>query len=83
MKEEEEDMTIFLQKVDEFVSKIKGLGKATNEQEVVQKVLISLPIRFNPKVSAIKEHKHLEKLTIDALRGTLTTYEVRIGHERP
>ena len=35
-------------------------------------------MRFNPKVSAIEEKKHLEKMTMDALRGTLLVYEMRI-----
>ena len=45
---------------------------------MVQKVLRSLPIRFNPKVSAIEEKKHLEKLTMDTLWGILIAYETRI-----
>ena len=50
---------------------------------MVQKVLIYLPIRFNPKVYAIEEKKHLEKLTMDALRGILIAYEMRIWQEMP
>ena len=61
-----------------MVNTIGGLGKEVNEQEVVQKVLRSLPIRFNQKVYAIEEKKHLEKLTMDALQGILIAYEMRI-----
>ena len=45
---------------------------------MVQKVLISLPIRFNPKVYVIEEKKLLQKMTMDALQGILIAYEMRI-----
>ena len=50
---------------------------------MVQKVLLSIPIRFNPKLSSIKEKKNLEKFTMDALLLILLAYEMRIGKERP
>ena len=81
--QEEEGIRSFLQKVDEMVNTLKGLGKGVNEHEVVQNVLRSLPIRFNTKVFAIEENKHLEKLTMDALWGILIAYEIRIGQQRP
>ena len=80
--QEEEDMTNFFQKVDEVVNTIKGLMKDVNEQEVVQKVLRYLPIRFNRKVSIIEENENLGKLTMDALRGILIA-KTRMGQEMP
>lgn len=35
-------------------------------------------MRFNPKVLAIEENKHIKKLTMDALWGILISYEMRI-----
>lgn len=48
----------------------------------VQKVLRSLPRRFNAKVSAIDEMANLKDLKMDQLLGTLTTYEMRVGREK-
>ena len=50
-----------------MVNTIRGIGKEIKEQEVVKKVLTSPPMRFNPKILAIEENKHLENLTMDAL----------------
>jgi hypothetical protein len=45
--------------------------------------LRSLPDKFNPKVSAIEELNDLKDLSIDQLLGTLTTYEMGIGKDKP
>ena len=45
---------------------------------MVQKVLRSLPVRLNPELYAIEDKKHLEKMTMDALRRILIAYEMRI-----
>jgi inorganic pyrophosphatase len=57
---------------------MKGLGEMIDESCLVQKILKSLPNRFNSKVSAIEEIIDLKTLTLDQLIGTLTTYEMRI-----
>ena len=82
MKEEENIASYFLQ-VDEIVNIIKGLGEKVDEQVIVQKILRSLPIRFDSKISAIEERSDLNTMTMDELHGTLTTYEMRIEQEDP
>ena len=62
---------------------IKGMGEKFKEEIIVQKILISLPMRFNAKVSTIKEMANLKDLKKDQLHGTLTTYEMRVGIENP
>jgi hypothetical protein len=57
---------------------MKGLGEMIEEYFLVQKILRSLPDRFNSKVSAIEEITDLNTLTLDQLLGTLTAYEMRI-----
>lgn len=76
MQEEENVAAYFLQ-VDEVVNSIKGLGEKVEESIVVQKILRSLLLRFDAKVSAIEEMKKLDKLNVDELHGILTTYEMR------
>jgi hypothetical protein len=49
MKEDEDISTYFL-RVDETMNAIIGLGEEIEESVIVQKVLRSLPMRFNPKI---------------------------------
>jgi hypothetical protein len=53
------------------------------EQVIVQKVLRSLPMRFDPKISALEERVDLATLTMDELHGILTAYEMRIEKDNP
>jgi hypothetical protein len=49
MKEDEDIASYFLQ-IDETVNMIKGLEEEVDESIIVQKVLISLPLRFDPNI---------------------------------
>jgi hypothetical protein len=51
---EDEDITSYFLRVDETVNVIIGLGEEIEESIIVQKVLRSLPMRFNPKISALE-----------------------------
>jgi hypothetical protein len=76
MKEDENIATYFL-RVDETVNAIIGLGEEIEESLIVQKVLRSLPMRFNPKISALEEILYLNSIIMDELHGIFTTYEMR------
>ena len=78
MKEEE---NIFgnLERVDEIVNAIRGLGETLEDKDMVYKVLRTLPMVYNPKVSTLEERQYTEKITLDELYGILTSYELRIG----
>jgi hypothetical protein len=78
---EKEDIATYLLRVDEVVNAIRGLGEEVKESLVVQKVLRSLPLRYDAKVSTIEETRDLTKMTMDELHGTLTTYEMRTDTE--
>ena len=52
MKEEENIAAYFL-RVDEIVNIIRGLGERIEELVIIQKILISLPMRFDSKISTI------------------------------
>jgi hypothetical protein len=47
---EDENITAYFLRVDETVNEIIGLGEEIEESVIVQKVLRSLPMRFNPKI---------------------------------
>jgi hypothetical protein len=78
---DEENVASYLLCVDEIVNTIRGLGEMVEESMIVQKVLRSLPLIFDAKVSAIEEMKDLDKLTMDELHGILTAYEMRTEKE--
>jgi hypothetical protein len=82
MKEDETVGKYFL-RVEEMVNAMKALGEKIEEPSLVQKILRSLPDRFNLKVSAIEELNDLKTLEFDQLLGTLTAYEMRIVKDKP
>jgi hypothetical protein len=62
---------------------IKGLGEEIKEPTIVQKVLRSLPMRFDPKISTLKERADLAMLSMNELHGILTAYEMRTKQDNP
>jgi RNA-binding protein YlmH len=80
---DEENITVYLLRVDKIVNTIRGLGEMIEESMIVQKVLRSLPLRFGAKVSSIEEIKDLDQLTMDEFHGILTAYEMRTKKEKP
>jgi hypothetical protein len=57
------------------------LGEEMKEPIIVQKVLRSLPMRYDLKISSLEEREYLATLSMDELHGILTTYEMRIEKE--
>ena len=53
------------------------------ESVIVQKILISLPMRFDSKILAIEEISGLDIMIVGELHGTLTAYEMRTKQEDP
>jgi hypothetical protein len=83
MMKEDETVGKYFLRVEEMVNAMKALGETIGEPSLVQKILRSLPDRFNPKVSAIEELNDLKTLQFDQLLGTLTAYEMRIVKDKP
>ena len=80
---EDEDITTYFLRVDEIVNAIIGLGEEIEESIIVQKVLRSLPMRFNPKISTLEERSDLDSISMDEMHGIFTTYEMRTKQENP
>ena len=76
---EEENIGEYLLHVDEVVNVIRWLGGKLKENEVVRKVIRTLPMRYDPNVSNLEERDDLKKVTMDELHGILTMYEMRTG----
>jgi hypothetical protein len=58
-----------------------GLGEEIKESVIVQKVLRSLPMRFDSKISALEERAYLNSISMDELHGIFTAYEMRTKQE--
>ena len=76
---EEENTAKYLLRVDEIVNAIRGLEGGKKEREVVDKVLRTLPMKYDSKVSTLEEWNDLKLMTIDELHGIFTAYEMRTG----
>ncbi|KAA8533766.1 hypothetical protein F0562_031283 [Nyssa sinensis] len=64
-------------KLMEIVNKIKLFGEPFPDSKIVEKMLISLPARFEPKISAIEESCDLTRLTVAELISKLHAQEQR------
>jgi hypothetical protein len=60
------------------VNTIRGLGEKIENLVIVQNIPRSLPMRFDPKISALEETQDLATLSMDELHGILTTCEMRM-----
>ena len=82
-KKEEENIAEYILRVDEISNAIRGIIGWIKEKDVVDKVLITLPIKYYSKVYSLKERDDIKLMTIDELHGIFTTYEMRIGQYGP
>jgi hypothetical protein len=77
MNEEESIATYYLH-LDEIFNTVRGLGEEVKETMIEEKVLRSLPSRFNPMIFVIEEINGLDNQTMDEFHGILTAYEMMI-----
>jgi hypothetical protein len=70
-------------KAAKLQTSIIGLGEEIKVSVIVQKVLRSVPMRFNPKISALEERSDLNSISMDELHGIFTSYEMRTEQENP
>jgi hypothetical protein len=78
-----ENIATYFLRVDETVNAILGLGEEIKESVIVKKVLRSLPMRFDPKMSSLEERADLNSISMDELHGIFIAYEMRIERENP
>jgi len=67
----------FMTHVTIIVNQLHTNGEDIQEKKVVQKVLRSLPDKFNMVAVSIEESKDLSQLTIEELMGSLLTHKSR------
>jgi hypothetical protein len=52
-----------------------------SDNEIVEKIIRTLHILYNHKVSTLEYRETLDKITMDELYGILIAYELILGHE--
>ena len=78
----EENMVEYLHRVDEVVNSIRAEGEEITDKTIVQKVLRSLPMRYDANISSIEHISDLDTLTVDQLHGIFTAYEMRTRNNK-
>ncbi|XP_015572621.2 uncharacterized protein LOC107260952 [Ricinus communis] len=61
----------------DLVNQIRLYGEALPYQRVVEKIMVSVPRKFEAKISAIEESCDLQRLTVDELTSKLVAQEQR------
>ncbi|KAG9440556.1 hypothetical protein H6P81_020721 [Aristolochia fimbriata] len=73
-----ESISEYFERLMVLADQMEDNGETVNNQRLVEKALISVNKKFQPKVSAIEEFKDLSKVTLNSLLGSLQAYEIRL-----
>ncbi|KAK3043884.1 hypothetical protein RJ639_000583 [Escallonia herrerae] len=68
---ESEILTEFFTRFVDLVNQMKTHGEEISDSRMVEKILICLPERFDPKVAIIEETRDIEKLSVQDLMASL------------
>ncbi|XP_017972491.1 PREDICTED: uncharacterized protein LOC108661117 [Theobroma cacao] len=74
---EEEGLKDYTDKVIKVVNQLKLLGEDVPEKRVVNKILVSLPEKFEAKISSLEDSKDLSSFTVVELVNALHASEQR------
>ena len=64
---EEENLCQNFERIDTIINEVRGLRQNALDDEIVDKVLRTLPMVYNPKVSTLEDREDIHKLTLDEL----------------
>ncbi|WRX23027.1 Reverse transcriptase [Theobroma cacao] len=80
---EDETIKEYSDKIMKLVNQLKLLGEDLTKRRIVNKVLVSLPEKFEAKISSFVDSKNLSQLTVTKLVNALQAYKQRraIRHE--
>ena len=67
----------YAEKLFELVNKLRLIGEQMPDSRVVEKLLVTLPERFEAKISALEESKDLSTITLAELLSALEAHEQR------
>ena len=76
--ETSESITEMFTRFTDIINSLKSLGRSYSNSDLIHKILKSLPIAWEAKVTTIQEAKYLNTLSLEELLGSLMTYELSI-----
>ncbi|WRX12610.1 hypothetical protein QQP08_005097 [Theobroma cacao] len=76
--EPREDITSMLDRFTNIIKKFSYLGKPIPEHEIIKKLFRNLSKNWKSKVTAIREAKDLNVITLDEICGSLLTHELEL-----
>ncbi|XP_022637664.1 uncharacterized protein LOC111241828 [Vigna radiata var. radiata] len=68
----------YFNKILTITNQMKGCGESITELMIIEKIMRSLPQKFDPKVVAIELSKDLSKMQIEELQSSLEAHEMRL-----
>ncbi|XP_073025216.1 uncharacterized protein [Primulina eburnea] len=80
--EDKESILEYDSRLRQLSNEAHSLGDPMPNERLVNKVLRSLPERFNVKVCAIEESKDTSKINLDELMNSLRTFEMNLDLQR-
>ena len=76
---DKESITTWFDRFTTIVNWLNQLGKIILEDELVKRLLRSLPRAWRPTMIAIREAKDLNKISLDKICGSHLTYEQEVN----
>lgn len=76
---EEEDIETMLSRFQFLVSGLQVLNKSYITYDHVKKIMMSLPVRYKPKVTSIQEAKELNIISIESLIRNIQSHEIELN----
>jgi len=77
---EDENIQDFHMNILDMANAFDSLGQKMSDEKLVRKTLISLPKRFDMKVTAIKEAQDISSMKVEELIGSLQNFEIVINN---
>nr|KYP41595.1 hypothetical protein KK1_037041 [Cajanus cajan] len=74
---ETETIKSYADKLLSIANKVRLLGKDFSDERIVQKILVTVPEKYESKILALKESKDLSKITLGELVNALQAQEQR------
>nr|KYP71431.1 Retrovirus-related Pol polyprotein from transposon TNT 1-94 [Cajanus cajan] len=76
---ESETVKDYYSKIKEIVNQMKAYGENILDKKIVEKILISVPPKYDPIMTTIEQTKDLSTLSVTELIGSLEAYEQRLN----
>ena len=74
-----ESVDSFYTRVVGLINQLKSHGETITDQRVVEKILRSIPPRFENLVVTLEEHTEMSIFTIDELQASLINHEHKLS----